>query len=218
MVVILAAALPMQFPGTLQHPVLLSVPEIVVRPAFRILYIAMVTGLAAGFAVNANLKELSASATAETAIAAVSLFAVANGVGRIVWGYVADRVTVTWAVIANLFFQSTVFGLSAFLLEGRYGIVAFALLTGFNYGGVLVVYASSVARLWGAERVGQVYGLLFSANILASPAPIFAGWAYDATGEVQPALMALLVLMVSAVILTLRGRKMLDPVRSPEER
>ncbi len=212
MVVILVAALPMRFPVTPKHPDVLSVPAILTTRAFRILYAAMVTGLAAGFAVNANLKELSASATAETAIAAVSLFAVANAAGRIVWGFVADRVTVTWAVVANLLLQSAVLGLSVLLLDSRYGIVLFALLTGFNYGGVLVVYASSVARLWGAERVGQVYGLLFSANILASPAPIFAGWIYDATGGVQPALMALVFLMVTAAIPVVRGRKTLDTI------
>jgi hypothetical protein len=38
----------------------------------------MVAGLAAGFAVNANLKELYAGNTVEAGILAVSLFAVAN--------------------------------------------------------------------------------------------------------------------------------------------
>ena len=65
------------------------------------------------------------------------------------------------------------------MLGSAAGFWTVAVLTGFNYGGVLVIYVSSAARCWGAERVGQVYGWLFSSNIPASLSPILAGMAFD---------------------------------------
>jgi OFA family oxalate/formate antiporter-like MFS transporter len=73
-----------------------------------------------------------------------------------------------------------------------------AVLTGFNYGGVLVVYVSSAARIWGNERVEQVYGYLFSANIPAAIAPILAGFAYDLFNGFTLALYIIAALMVAA--------------------
>ncbi|MBP7933774.1 MAG: hypothetical protein KA354_03915 [Phycisphaerae bacterium] len=70
-----------------------------------------------------------------------------------------------------------------------------ALGAGFNYGGVLALYASSVACHWGPEQVGPVYGWLFSANIPASIAPMLAGVAFDQTKSFTIPLLAVGVLL-----------------------
>jgi len=75
---------------------------------------------------------------------------------------------------------------------------ACAAAAGFNYGGVLVLYASTVGRVFGVERVGQVYGLLFTANIVAAPAPVVCGLVFDRFGSFTPALLVLAVLMLAA--------------------
>ncbi len=168
------------------------------RVEFRVLYLAMVAGLAAGFAVNANLKELYAGNTVRAGILAVSLFAVANALGRISWGIVFDRVRSASVIRANLLSQAIVLLLSPFILRSGTGLMIMAVLTGFNYGGVLVVYVSSAARIWGNERVGQVYGYLFSANIPAAIAPILAGFAYDLLNGFTLALYIIAALMVAA--------------------
>ena len=150
---------------------------------FRLLYFAMFSGLAAGFAVNANLKELFMEGSAATGILAVSLFAAANALGRLTWGFVFDRLPSATAIQANLFAQAAVLVGGPWVLRSETGLLVFSLLTGFNYGGVLVVYASSAARIWGNERVGSVYGRLFSSNIPAALAPIAAGVLFDWTGS-----------------------------------
>ena len=164
------------------------------------LFAAMTTGLAAGFAVNANLKELSAAASVQAGIAAVALFAVANAAGRLTWGALCDRLQVHTVVKANLLAQAVILAASVPVLTVPNGLLLFAALTGFNYGGVLVIYASTVARLWGADGVGQVYGLLFSANILAAPVVLIAGGVYDYTGGFTPVLYGLAFLLVLAGI------------------
>jgi OFA family oxalate/formate antiporter-like MFS transporter len=174
--------------------------DIVKRREFQILYVAMFTGLAAGFAVNANLKEFSPEQNLRIGIMAVSLFAIANALGRVTWGFIFDRIRSATAIRTNLIFQAVVLIIALWLLKGAAGLLVFAFLTGFNYGGVLVIYASSTARIWGDESVGQVYGLLFSANILAALSPILAGFVYDAFDSFNLAITILAVMMVAAAL------------------
>ena len=66
----------------------------------------MFTALAAGFAVNANLKQLFDGVSIKAGVAAVSVFAVANALGRIAWGMVFDRVRASSIIQANLIGQA----------------------------------------------------------------------------------------------------------------
>lgn len=183
-----------------------SVPrflDIVTQRPFQILYMAMVCGLVAGFTVNANLKQLSPGATARAGVLAVSLFALANAAGRIVWGAIFDRVSrPIRALQANLILQAAVLFASLALLRSEFGLWIIAAAAGFNYGGVLVLYASSVASRWGAERVGHIYGWMFSSNIPAAVAPLLAGFAFDWTGSFTIALAVVggILLMGAAIV------------------
>ncbi len=181
-----------------KKPLPLQTADILPEPNFRILCFAMFTGLAAGFAVNANLKGLFPGQDVEAWILAVSLFAVANAAGRITWGILFDRIRSATAVQANLLCQAAVLIAGFWILTSPTGLQVFAVLTGFNYGGVLVVYVSSAARSWGKEHVGQVYGWLFSANIPASVSPILAGMVYDYSGDFTAALWVVGGLLVAA--------------------
>jgi OFA family oxalate/formate antiporter-like MFS transporter len=185
----------------------ISVRRIITRREFRVLYLAMFCGLAAGFAVNANLKELLSSGSLQTGVSAVGAFALANAAGRILWGWSFDRLNGRATVSANLLCQALVLLLSPYILVSPLGLVLFALLTGFNYGGVLVLYASSVAQQWGAAAVGQVYGLLFSANLPAALAPLAAGLLFDATRSFRPALWTLAALLAAAAFFFLRATR-----------
>lgn len=173
----------------------------------------MFTGLAAGFAVNANLKELYAHGTVTGGLWAVSVFAMANACGRILWGWLFDRLPSATAIIINLAAQALVLFSSHWVLNSDAGLILFAAATGLNYGGVLVVYAAGVARLWGAERMAQVYSLLFSANILASLSPMLAGLAYDLTGRFTIALMLIALMLMIAVLVILIHRDIINTVQ-----
>ena len=185
----------------------MSLRDVVRMPQFILLYLAMITGLAAGFTVNANLKELFPSGTVQTGITAVAFFALANAMGRIIWGFVADRLHPLTVIRLNLAAQALVLLCSPLILASESGLLLFALLTGFNYGGVLVLYAATVAGTWGHRHVGQVYGWLFSANIPAALAPLIAGMIFDHTQSFTGFLWALAAMLVVAIILTLKFRK-----------
>lgn len=185
----------------------LSFREVLREPRFRLLYLAMIAGLAAGFTINANLKELFPAGSVRTGIAAVALFALANALGRVVWGAVADRIRAFSAIRLNLAGQALILLSSPLILHSEGGLLLYAALAGFHYGGVLVLYASTVAGIWGYRHVGQVYGWLFSANIPAALAPLFAGMVYDHSQSFTGTLRVLAALLVLAILLTYRVSK-----------
>jgi len=168
---------------------------------FRQLYPAMVAGLAAGFAVNANLKDLASTGGLASGATAVSAFAIANAAGRIAWGWVFDRMRPSSVIRLNLLAQAVVLAGIAVLVRDLPSLLVLAGLAGFNYGGVLVLYASAVARRWGLQHVGQVYGLLFTANIVAAPAPVMAGLSLDLFGSFAPAFLILSALALATAFL-----------------
>lgn len=174
---------------------------------FRILYFAMFMGLVAGFTVNANLKELYTGLNTGAGIAAVSIFAIANAGGRIVWGTIFDRLAATSVIEANLVFQALVIGAAPWILHTAAGLWAFAALTGFNYGGVLVIYVSTAARRWGNENVARIYGWLFTSNIPAAISPMIAGAVYDRLGSFSLPLWVIAGLLVLTAFILRQAAK-----------
>ena len=175
--------------------------EVLTDKRFIILYFAMFTGLAAGFAINANIKEFYKAATLMTGVSAVSFFAIANAIGRVAWGGIFDRFDSRSIIQLNLLSQALLLFASPFIVTSPLGLQIFAAIAGFNYGGVLVIYAGSVARVWGADKVGSIYGWLFSANIPGAIAPLFAGYFYDKTGSFTIPLYTLAIIILIAIVI-----------------
>jgi MFS transporter, OFA family, oxalate/formate antiporter len=211
----------MHFPETAQTIAPLSAlkpAQVMGHANFQLLYLAMFMGLAAGFAVNANLKEIfsgNGHAT-EIGITAVSLFALANAAGRVIWGAIFDRVQAAAVIQANLICQAAVLAAAPLLTQSAWGFWGFALVTGFNYGGVLVIYVSSAARSWGSGHISRVYGWLFTANIPAALSPIAAGIVFDITHDFTPALAGLAVLLAGTVFLIRQKSAVINETATPE--
>lgn len=180
---------------------------IVSRREFRFLYGAMLVALAAGFTVNANLRGLPGTASVQAGLAAVAVFAVANAAGRLVWGYLFDRMKARTILQVNLIGQAILLLASPLLTGTEGGYLVFAAGTGLQYGGVLVVYASTVVRIWGAAHVGSVYGLLFSANMFAAPAATLSGSWFDAGGGFYGPMLVLGTALLLAVAVLRAGMR-----------
>ncbi|MFO7751508.1 MAG: MFS transporter [Desulfobacteraceae bacterium] len=191
--------------------------EILRLKPFQLLYFAMFTGLVAGFTVNANLKDLFRGAGPEAGITAVSLFAVANAAGRISWGALYDRFSLSGTMKSNLLGQAVLLSLSPVLLTSADGFYFFAVASGFNYGGVLVLYAASTATLFPDKNIGQVYGLLFSSNIPAALFPMLSGYLYDFTDTFTISFAAISVMLISSVCLILLAPHLLSRPRERTE-
>ncbi len=151
-------------------------------PAFGVLFLAMTAGLAAGLGMNANLRQI-ARTPAAAALPLVALFALANAAGRLAWGAAADRLPPGRLIGVNLLVTALVLAAAPALLSSPAGLAALAPAAGLCYGGVLVLYAAAVARMWGAGHFQRVYGWLFASHLPACFAPTLAAGAYDRTGH-----------------------------------
>ena len=209
--VVVTAGMFMRFPqpvsGTPHQT--LSFSEVFHRRLFWLLYATMFTGLVAGFMVNANMTKLyTGPENIEAGILAVSAFAITNAVGRLTWGYIFDRIKTSTAIRLNLLSQGLLLLAGLWILRFPVGLVVFALLAGFNYGGLLVIHASSSARHWEGQHVGQVYGWLSSSNIPAALSPIAAGWVHNRTQTFSgPLLVVSLALILVGLFFSFRIEK-----------
>ncbi len=213
-VIIVVAGLIMRYPPGYTGKAIQRVAASKILPdrAFQLLYVAMFAGLAAGLTVIPNLRQLCPP-DKRTALlaAAIPTIAIGNAVGRVSWGFIFDRLLQTGAIRVNLLSQAVALFVSPWLVRTPQGLLIFAAIAGFNYGGVLVLYASATAHRWGAERVGSIYGWLFSSNMPAGFTPTLAALIYDRTGSFTPSLVGLGVLLVLVSIMWTQSEAKLAP-------
>ncbi len=106
-----------------------------------------------------------------------------------VWGAISDSLSVELCLKANLFLQAmSVFGL-LWLFSFDYSPSLLAAFAGFNYGGVLVLYATRVRQYWGESALTKVYSWLFLSNIVAAIVNGFLSGIFSASGAQSVALI-----------------------------
>ncbi len=127
----------------------------------------------------AGLDEAAASAAAGTAMAV--FFSLANGIGRIAWGVVSDKIGRRNAILIMVLTQAAVIpaftsmaGTPALLYLG-------SALIGFNFGGNFALFPTITADAFGAKTVGENYPLVFLAYGVGGVAgPLLGGKLGDA--------------------------------------
>ena len=159
--------------------------------SFWTLVTGIFAGTLAGLLIIGSLKPIGLSAGLNSTVAAlaISFFAAGNAGGRIVWGWLSDRLgyrTIPWSL----------FWLGAAVLAlivARYAGLAFlaaAVLVGSGFGACFVLYAAQVARRYGPGQVGRVYPLVFLAyGVAALVGPTLGGFLFDLTGSYVPPLL-----------------------------
>jgi MFS transporter, OFA family, oxalate/formate antiporter len=142
---------------------------------------------------------------AGTAAALVSLFAVFNGGGRPLFGWLTDKITPRNAAILSyviIFFASL-----GMLKAGQGTTVLYAVcFCGFwlVLGGWLAIGPTATATFFGLEGYAQKYGLVFTAYGLgAIVGGIISGSAKDKFGSYLAAFQPLIYASVIGVILAL---------------
>jgi OFA family oxalate/formate antiporter-like MFS transporter len=167
-----------------------------------------VIGVAKGFAGEQLVANALGAIDAETkkalmekGAAAVGMLAVFNAIGRVVWGTISDKVGRTPTFIAMFLFQTVMM----FLLPSMKTETAITLaagMVGFNFGGNFALFPSATAELFGAKKLGQNYGLVFTSYGVAGVVGIQAGnYAKTVTGSYSAAFaLAGLLCLVSAIL------------------
>lgn len=110
---------------------------------------------------NAGVPEEQASAIAGTAMAV--FFSLANGLGRILWGMLSDKLGRKTSIITMTAIQGIVVILFTFMAGNELLLYLGATLIGFNFGGNFALFPTITADTFGAKNVGQNYPFVFLA-------------------------------------------------------
>jgi OFA family oxalate/formate antiporter-like MFS transporter len=148
--------------------------EMLKTPQYYMILLTFVFGASAGLmsiglmklfpmtALMANgISEVSASAISGTAMAL--FFSLANGIGRIAWGAISDKLGRKTSIMLMMATQGIF--VIAFIKMAGTPILLYvgATLIGFNFGGNFALFPTITADTFGTKYVGQNYGWVFLA-------------------------------------------------------
>lgn len=129
--------------------------------------------------VDNGVTELEANAIAGTAMAV--FFSIANGIGRLAWGTLSDRIGHRRSVVTMAATQGVFLLAFAAAAGNEYLLYLFAALVGFNFGGNFALFPVFTADEFGDEVVGDNYPWVFlSYGAGGIIFPILGGWFGDA--------------------------------------
>ncbi len=160
-------------------------------PQFYMIWFCFIAGAMAGLMVIGVIKLFGidslqttgmtaeqAAATAGTAMAV--FYSLANGIGRIAWGMISDKIGRKMAIFLMCLIQGI--AMLAFFYVGNtaIGLFVMAAIIGFNFGGNFALYPAATADYFGNKSVGVNYGWMFTAyGVGGLVGPQIAGYFRD---------------------------------------
>jgi len=111
--------------------------------------------------IASGINPAKASAIAGTAMAI--FFSLANGLGRICWGIISDRLGRKKSVMIMMGTQGIIVILFQWMAGSEYLLYLGATIIGFNFGGNFSLFPTITADTFGAKNVAQNYGWVFLA-------------------------------------------------------
>jgi MFS family permease len=120
---------------------------------------------------------------AMAAATVLSVAGLASLSGKVVCGFVADRIGAKRMLLAGLALQAVSVSLYLFTRDLA-SFYALALVFGFSYGGVMPLYAILVREYFGARIMGTIFGAVaFASTLGMALGPWAGGWLYDTYGS-----------------------------------
>jgi MFS family permease len=117
--------------------------------------------------------------SAMTAVTIYSVEGFAGLVGRLVFGFLGDKVGVRRMIVAGLLVQAIAAG-SYVLARGLDDFYATAFVFGMAYGGVMPLYAALARNYFAPEIMGSVLGgLTLTSGLGMALGPALGGWVFD---------------------------------------
>lgn len=161
--------------------------EMLRTPQFYLILLTFACGASAGLmsiglmklwpmqalqAKGMSAEEASAAATLAMAV----FFALFNGLGRIVWGMISDKIGRKLSIILMSITQGVFVFLFQYMAGNPITLYIFAMLIGFNFGGNFALFPTMTADTFGTKYVGQNYGWVFLAYAIGGiSGPIMGG-------------------------------------------
>jgi OFA family oxalate/formate antiporter-like MFS transporter len=180
--------------------------EYIGHTVFKKLFIGIFLGTFAGLLIIGNLKIIGSqgSVSPHYLILGVSLFAIANFLGRITWGFIADYTGASLSIFMALLMQSVAIMLLNIIALSDVSYMLLAFFIGFGFGGNFVLFARETAHVFGLSNLGIVYPYVFIGYAIAGIAGPFAGGLlYDITSAYSSAIWVSGIMSLAGSILFL---------------
>jgi OFA family oxalate/formate antiporter-like MFS transporter len=160
-----------------------------------------------------GLDAQQASAVAGTAMAV--FYSLANGLGRIIWGTLSDKIGRKLSLFIMTLTQGIIMLLFYTMGGNQYLLYLGATIIGFNFGGNFALFPTATADFFGTKNIGLNYPYVFTAyGIGGIIGPIMAGSIRDIVGGWFPAFLisGIACLIAAGIALTLKPPKALAKV------
>ncbi|MBN2684284.1 MAG: MFS transporter [Pontiellaceae bacterium] len=170
---------------------------------FCINMMGIFAGTFAGLLIIGNLTPIvmGAGLSERQAALAVSIFAIGNGVGRMVWGKLFDFCHYR-SIPYSLMGLALVTGLLLLPIPGWTLMISVGLV-GFCFGANFVLYASAISRFFGTASFPRLYPICFMAyGVAGIIGPGLGGSLADSTGSYHIPVYLCIAILVLAGIFT----------------
>jgi OFA family oxalate/formate antiporter-like MFS transporter len=185
--------------------------------AFYTIWFIYFIGAGAGLMVIGSVAGMAKRSMGEMAFLVVAILAIGNAGGRIVAGFLSDKIGRRATLIIMLTFQAVLMLVAIPIVgaEKTNPIVVLLLATfiGFNYGTNLSLFPSMTKDNWGLKNFGINYGIVFTAwGVGGFVMGRLSQMLFATTGSYTSSFYtaAALLLVGVGLTFTLKGRKELE--------
>ncbi|MBN1309080.1 MAG: OFA family MFS transporter [Chitinispirillaceae bacterium] len=166
-----------------------------------------VIGLFGKDALTANGVE-AVKAAIITGTAMGLFYALMNGLGRIIWGSVSDKLGRKNSIVLMSFLQGIMMILFFFIGGKEWGLYISAAIIGFNFGGNFALFPAATADYFGNKNVGTNYPWVFMAyGVGGIIGPILGG----RMGDLKVWSMAFIPAGIACIIAAIIGITLKQP-------
>jgi sugar phosphate permease len=200
-------------PGGAPPPTVGAAPSlkgVVTQPAFYALAIASTCSIAAVGGVNQHLKlflSLDRGFSQTDATRIISLVLLFSIVGRLLMGWLADRLPRKHVMLAVFLLIATAIPLLLFTASPG-AMTVFAIVFGLGLGGEYLIIPLVAGELFGLAVLGRVMGIVLTVDGAAeAAAPMLVGYLRDVRGNYDAGLFVLTAAaLVGAIVASLLPR------------
>ena len=167
------------------------------------------TGLAFIAQASGILHEASPNVTASTAATVIGLISIFNGIGRVIFGGLFDKIGYRKNMLFDCVLYIAALALAILgLKSGSFLIVVLAFIAfGLAYGGVTPLNSAVISSFFGTENYAVNFSIINLTLIVSSFGGTLAGLIYDKTGSYMTMLICFTVIVVLGILASLALKK-----------
>jgi OFA family oxalate/formate antiporter-like MFS transporter len=176
---------------------------------FYLLFLLLFLNVSAGIMIISQASPMAQEMVGMTVLKAagmVGVISLCNGFGRVFWAWVSDYIGRAQVYFLLFLIQAVIFFLLPRIHNWSLFTLCFAVI-GLCYGGGFGTMPSFTADFFGAKSMGGIYGIILLAwGLAAVPSPIMIARIHQNLGRYAPAVDAITVVMVVALVFPILAR------------